>query len=152
MTIDFCRSEQRRCAAEIEKGNMTPGGPVLGLFDWFTEEFLMMKEFESGAKSTVQKPDYRLIPLEAMQAIAKRFAYGAALHGERNYQKGAGDPAFIRDRQNHAIEHLLHYASGDTVITAEGKVETPQDHLEAAICNLAMLCWLEAHKPQAVEP
>lgn len=149
-TVEFCRSEQQRCAAEIINGNDKPGGPLLGLFDWFAEEFLMeMKEFSSGAKSTVQKPDYRLIPLEAMAAIAKRFAYGAARHGERNYQKGASDPAFIRDRQNHAIEHLLHYASGDTITTPDGKLETPMDHLEAAICNLAMLCWLEAHKPEA---
>lgn len=110
-----------------------------------------MKEFDSGAKSTVQKPEYRLVPIEAMQAIAKRFAYGAARHGEKNYQKGANDPAFIRDRQNHAIEHLLHYVQQDTIKTPDGKVETPIDHLEAAICNLAMLCWLEAHKPEAKE-
>jgi hypothetical protein len=148
MTVAFCRAEQLRCAAEILNGNIHPGGAGLGLFDWFAEEFLMteMKQFESGAKSTVQKPEYRLVPLEAMQAIAKRLAYGAARHGEKNYQKGAADPAFIRDRQNHAIEHLLHYANGDTITTADGKVETPMDHLEAAICNLAMLCWLEAHR------
>ena len=146
MTVEFCRAEQRRCAAEIVKGNIQPGGAGLGLFDWFAEEFLMT-EFESGAKSTVQKPEYRLIPIEAMHAIAKRFAYGAARHGEKNYQKGATDPAFIRDRQNHAIEHLHHYAAGETITTADGKVETPMDHLEAAICNLAMLCWLEAHRP-----
>ena len=40
-TVAFCRSEQLRCAAEIANGNTLPGGPCLGLFDWFSEEFLM---------------------------------------------------------------------------------------------------------------
>lgn len=103
-----------------------------------------MHVFSSGAKSTEQKPRYDLIPIEATRAIAKRLAYGAARHGERNYEKGANDPAFIRDRQNHAFEHLQHYMAGRTTITTEGKEETPADHLEAAITNLAMLCYLEA--------
>ena len=36
MTIDHCRSEQLRCAAEYHDA-----GARLGLHDWFAEEFLM---------------------------------------------------------------------------------------------------------------
>lgn len=107
-----------------------------------------MKEFTSGAKSTELKPEYRLVPIEAMEMIARRFAYGAARHGEKNYQKGVNDPIFIRDRQNHALEHMMRYVAGATVMEADGTLETPMDHLEAAICNLAMLCYLERNRPK----
>ena len=40
-TVAHARAEQLRCAAEIEKGNIQPGGAALGLHDWFAEEFLM---------------------------------------------------------------------------------------------------------------
>lgn len=110
-----------------------------------------MEVFTSGAKSTEMKPAYRLVPIEAMQMIARRFAYGATRYGEKNYQKGATDPEFIKDRQNHALEHMMLYAAGETVTDKDGKIETPMDHLEAAICNLAMLCYLEAHRPAAIE-
>lgn len=36
MTINHCRSEQLRCAAEFHDA-----GARLGLHDWFAEEFLM---------------------------------------------------------------------------------------------------------------
>ena len=39
MTIEFCRSEQRRCAAEYHDA-----GARLGMNDWFCEEFLMEQE------------------------------------------------------------------------------------------------------------
>jgi len=38
-TIEFCRSEQLRCAGEFHDA-----GARLGLHDWFCEEFLMEQE------------------------------------------------------------------------------------------------------------
>jgi hypothetical protein len=58
---------------------------------------------------------------------------GADVHGENNYQKGKDDPAFVRDRINHLIEHALMYADGDR----------STDHLAAIRCNAGMLIWLE---------
>jgi hypothetical protein len=92
--------------------------------------------FTSGAKSSEESPRYDLIPLEALQREAQRFALGAARHGERNYQRGAGDPAFRRDRLNHLLNHALLYASGDR----------SDDHLAAIRANAGMLIWLEAER------
>ena len=39
MTIDFCRAEQLRCAAQY-----ADPGARLGLHDWFAEEFLLEEE------------------------------------------------------------------------------------------------------------
>jgi hypothetical protein len=92
-----------------------------------------MRSFVSGAKSSAERERYDLCELVALQRWARRMAKGVASHGERNYQKGARDPAFIRDRINHLIEHALKYASGDR----------SDDHLGAVMANASMLIWLE---------
>lgn len=103
-----------------------------------------MHAFTSGAKSTEVKPRYDLVPFSALRYIAERLGFGAARHGERNWHKGRTDPEFIRDRKNHAIEHLLHYVAGETTgPDKSGKLDTPKDHLKAAITNLAMLADIE---------
>lgn len=61
--------------------------------------------FSSGASSSGRKPRYDLIPLWALQRIAKRFEMGAEKYGENNWQKGVDDKAFIIDRLNHLIDH-----------------------------------------------
>lgn len=99
--------------------------------------------FESGAKSSEEKPRYDLIPMEALRREAVRMAEGAKAHGENNYHKGMGDAAFVRDRVNHAIEHLLKYASGDRT----------EDHLAAVRANTGMLIWLEsANRSETTTP
>ena len=90
--------------------------------------------FDSGAKSSEQKPRYDLIPACALTREAQRMAEGAAEHGENNYRKGKDDPKFIQDRINHMIEHALLYASGDR----------STDHLAGVRCNAAMLMWIES--------
>jgi hypothetical protein len=92
-----------------------------------------VKEFTSGAKSSAERDRFDLCELVAMKRWAKRMAKGAASHGERNYQKGARDPVFIRDRVNHLIEHAMRYASGDR----------SDDHLGAVMANAGMLIWIE---------
>lgn len=89
--------------------------------------------FTSGATSSTEKPRYDLIPKTALQRLAERFGYGAKKHGDHNYKQGVNDPAFIRDRINHLIEHAVNYANGDR----------STDHLGAVLCNAAMLAELE---------
>ena len=94
--------------------------------------------FTSGAKSTVVKPRYDLIPLIALQLLAERFGYGAVRHGDKNYLSGSlrgptPDPEFIRDRQNHLFEHVAKYL--ETGSRAD---------LSAVLCNAAMLAELGA--------
>lgn len=69
-----------------------------------------MKTFDSGAKSSVEKPRYDLVELRAMELIAGRMKYGAERHGARNYRKGATDATFVTDRINHLIEHCHQFA------------------------------------------
>jgi hypothetical protein len=90
-------------------------------------------EFESGAKSTVVKPRYDLLPPIALELLAERFGYGAVRHGDKNYLKGKADPLFIRDRKNHLFEHVAKYL-------ADGK----REDLAAILCNAAMLADLGA--------
>lgn len=90
----------------------------------------------SGARSSTEKPRYDLIPAVALEREAIRMAEGARVHGENNYQQGANDPTFIRDRVNHLLEHAIRYAGGDR----------SEDHLAAIRCNAAMLAWFEAQK------
>jgi hypothetical protein len=92
-----------------------------------------VKEFDSGAKSSAERARYDLCEPVAFERWAKRMAKGAASHGERNYQKGANDPVFKRDRINHLIEHAMKYASGDR----------SDDHLAAVMANAGMLIWME---------
>lgn len=89
--------------------------------------------FTSGATSSTEKPRYDLIPVVALRRLAERFGYGAKKHGDHNYKQGAHDPEFIRDRQNHMIEHAIKYANGDR----------STDHLGAVMCNAAMLVEIE---------
>jgi hypothetical protein len=102
-----------------------------------------MKEFSSGARSTVAKPRYDLVPIEGIQYCAERMELGAASHGPRNFMKGVNDPAFIQDRKNHLFEHAKHYLDGTTVVGSGGRVDTPLDHLKAVLANACMLAALE---------
>jgi hypothetical protein len=101
----------------------------------------MMKTFESGAKSSAERPRYDLCELIAFEAWAKRMAKGAVTHGERNYQKGARDPVFIRDRVNHMLEHAMRYAQGDRT----------DDHLGAVMANASMLLWADEQKAKSYD-
>lgn len=94
--------------------------------------------FKSGAKSTSIKPRYDLIPIEALTYMAERFAKGLEYHGENNYKKGLNDKSFKTDRINHAIAHLQNYANNRPF-----EDDSVKDHLKAALCNLAILAWLE---------
>lgn len=87
-----------------------------------------MKVFTSGAKSTVKKPRYDLIPLITEQMIAERHEYGASRHGEYNYLKGKDDQEFITDRINHLHEHVKMFAKS-----------RKRSDLAAILCNASIL-------------
>ncbi len=93
-----------------------------------------MKTFSSGARSSEAAPRYDLVPLASIQRQAARMAAGAASHGPRNYLKGVDDDAFVADRKNHLIGHILAYVAGDT----------SDDHLGAILANAGMLAEIEA--------
>lgn len=92
-----------------------------------------MKTFTSGARSSEEAPRLDLIPLASLKRQADRMQMGAESHGERNYEKGATDPVFIRDRKNHLAWHVAQYLAGNE----------DDDHLGAILANAGMLARLE---------
>jgi hypothetical protein len=118
----------RECAVVGGSRRVRRVGEVDVVRAYWEGRVMEMKTFSSGAKSTVEKPRYDLIPLRALKLIADRFEYGASRHGERNYQKGAHDATFVRDRINHLIEHAAKYA-----------VLRDEENLSAILCNAAIL-------------
>jgi hypothetical protein len=91
-----------------------------------------MHEFVSKARSSELAPRYDLIEPAFVRVTAGRMAQGAETHGPKNYRNGLDDPAFIQDRVNHLVGHVLKFAAG----------ETDDDHFAAAAANLNMLAYL----------
>jgi len=52
---------------------------------------------------------FHLISAWGLRRLAKRYALGAGVHGERNWESGIP----VSDTINHMMEHLLLYLQGD---------------------------------------
>lgn len=52
---------------------------------------------------------YDLVPPVLFEEVARRFALGLKKYGRDNWRKGLADPDYLRDRANHAMQHLLNY-------------------------------------------
>ena len=89
--------------------------------------------FSTGARrnDATGKGRYDLLPPEAIEAIAKRFEYGAKLHGENNYKLGVPNSSLFDSALRHMFQALA------------GMKDEP--HLAAAACNICMLLYNEAH-------
>lgn len=98
-------------------------------------------ESKSGAKSSSWRPRYDLIPLSGLRRLAERYGSGAKAYGEWNWQKGIDDPEYVRDRLNHAIEHLILYAQKN----ATGQ-KNDDDDLAAAAWGCFFLMEVEERK------
>ena len=51
-TIDHARAQQLACAEYIIDGGPDQRGATLGLFDWFTEEFILTHETPCNPRQT----------------------------------------------------------------------------------------------------
>jgi hypothetical protein len=94
--------------------------------------------FEGGSTRSKLDERYDLIPKEAVDAMARRLALGAARHGENNWRKGG--VAFRKASVNHLLRHLLDYIENGNRNDA---------NTDAIICNAAFLCYFEARYPLA---
>lgn len=64
--------------------------------------------FESGALSSGRKSRYHLIPFALFgPRLADRYGSGADRYGEGNWARGLADRAYVLDRANHTLEHLI---------------------------------------------
>lgn len=66
------------------------------------------------AKTEVLGTATHRIPLHSLREIGKIIKEGDAKYGRDNALKGVGDKEFQEERLEHAIDHLLRYAQGDT--------------------------------------
>lgn len=85
--------------------------------------------FSTGARrnSSEGKGRFDLLPVEAIQALAKRFEYGAKLHGSNNWRKGIPNSSLF----DSALRHLFQALKG----------ETDEDHLASCLWNVSVLIY-----------
>lgn len=67
-----------------------------------------------GAKTEILGTATHRIPLHSLREISKIIKEGDAKYGKNNALTGVGDKEFQEERLEHAIDHLLRYAQGDT--------------------------------------
>lgn len=92
---------------------------------------LQRQKYETGAvRNNTDKLRYDLIPVAALQDVAKVLTVGAAKYGERNWEKGFpwSNPYASLQR------HMQAWWSGEDL-----DPETGLSHLAHACCNLMML-------------
>lgn len=112
--------------------------------------------YGSGAQSSVTNPCYDEVPIDLERRIAARYFKGHR-YGRGNWlrglQKGKLDVDFMRDRYNHAREHL-------NFMRYPGLVELADDNIGAVGWFLGFACeveritgltWPEILKPRTPE-
>lgn len=82
---------------------------------------------KDGATSSAC-PDFSLIPLDALIALAERYSLGVQKHGKDNWRKGLTDKDYVIQRLNHGIYHAL-----KMINKLEGKIENDGDDDAGAI-------------------
>ena len=82
--------------------------------------------YEGGATRSPMKERFDLIPHSGLQAIARRFAYGAERHGDRNWESGGAE--FAETTINHLMKHVALFSQ-----------HRRQEDLDALLCNGVML-------------
>lgn len=99
----------------------------------------------SGAMSSFKALFFHDIPPEVLFALAMRYTVGHKKYGVShvniNWKVGLNDPAYIADRFNHAMTHLISIMDHD--------LEEQDDHLGGAIWNVAFLITAKKRFPKA---
>lgn len=91
-----------------------------------------IQQFQSGAKSSGNKPPYECLTIDLIRRAALRMQLGMH-YGKHNWKKGSEDKGFIVDRLNHAIEHLIKAQS-----EIENDIPMTDDDLAAVVVNCMM--------------
>jgi hypothetical protein len=94
---------------------------------------------KTDATSSKLDYDFHDLPYAALEAAARRFAYGRKRHGRFNWKKG--DSAFVEERLKHLANHLALFME-----------ERQQDDLDAVLCNAMMIAWYNQHGLLSKDP
>jgi hypothetical protein len=85
------------------------------------------------------------VPLSLMESAARRYQKGNDKgYPIHNWRSGLGDPAFLRDRANHAAIHLMRLLNGDV------SVDDFQGNADALTWFCAMINEAIRLQPEAV--
>lgn len=90
-------------------------------------------------KST--KPDYTLIPIEVLDRIESRLAYGVQKYGKRDDWKEELKERGIHRYKQSLLRHTLQYIDG----------QTDEDHLGAILANATFIAWWEAQSSEVLQ-
>lgn len=93
------------------------------------------REFKTGAvrDRAVGKGRYDLLPMQLMMRLARHYEAGALKYTDRNWEKGMPFSVYV----DAAMRHFIKYIAG----------WNDEDHLAAAIWNLAALMFMEEKRP-----
>ena len=101
------------------------------------KEVNVISETGASRSSREGKGRFDLIPPCALRRLALRYEGGAAAHGDRNWQKGMSSSRCY----DSAFRHLLQWSEG----------KRDEDHLGAAMWNIAALMYNEEHNPSFLD-
>ena len=103
-------------------------------------ERVVEEQQETGAtKHDNGKPQLSLIPVEALNEMARGFMYGAKKYGTRNYELGMQHSRLL----DASLRHLFAVSTGEFIDAESGNT-----HLSHALCSIAMLCFNRANHPE----
>ena len=92
-----------------------------------------MKNVKGGIKFDEGKPMWNLVPLEAVQEVAKVLTMGANKYGKRNWVKL---PDFEDRYMSATLRHITQHQSGELFDEESGLL-----HISHATCNLIFLAY-----------
>lgn len=90
----------------------------------------LKKNSEEGLKYDTGKLRLELVPIEATEAMAKAFTYGANKYGDWNWSNGIAHSRLF----GAALRHMWAYFKGEDMDKESGN-----HHLDHALASLAML-------------
>lgn len=87
------------------------------------------------------KPDFSLIPLEALKEVCHVLEYGANKYERNNWLKPTnGDVSFAC-----LMRHMMKWQAGEAVDEESGR-----SHLAHAACNILQMLYMLEHHPEEV--
>lgn len=100
-------------------------------FDKWEKDHITLEHHDHGfRKNDGGKPKLSLIPIEAMNEVAKVMEFGAEKYGRDNYKRGCHWTRYI----DAALRHIGAWCSGE-----DDDEESGQSHIAHAQCCLLML-------------
>ena len=118
--------------------NKDPKCPLCTAHEAQLKDSGQKRVFASGAHrdNDEKKPRFDLLPITALELVAKHYAAGAKKYGENNWRKGIPRAVFLQS----ALRHLFQAVRGDV----------DEDHI--VHCAWNVLCFIETRELDLDKP